>query len=62
MVKQSFLQMNQMFYFYILQMDPILLKFFILKGQKTSQNNKIFKGIILIAFTAQNLNNRNISK
>lgn len=61
MVKELFLQMNQMLYSYIFQMDQILLKF-ILKGQKISQNNKIFKGVVLVVFTAQNLNNGNISK
>lgn len=62
MVKELFLQMNQMLYSYIFQMDQILLKFSILKGQKISQNNKIFKGVVLVVFTAQNLNNGNISK
>lgn len=51
-----------MLYFYILQMDPILLEFFFFKGRKTSQNNKIFKGVVLMVITAQNLNNGQISK
>lgn len=43
--------MNQILYFYILEKDPVLLKFFILKDLKTGWKIKIFKGVVLVVFT-----------